>query len=128
MFYNITCIPLLTHFMPLVSFDTSWKRRCFQGVSKVTSGMKWVKRYRKYTKLNSYLTKKHYCVTLKPKRMYKNVTSDIFLQFHWVKHKIACYKKGNWLNELPATKKKKKKEKNEKTTSLIKIYKFNTED
>ena len=45
----------ITHFMPLVSFDTSWKHQktfSFQkrpvvskplGVSKETSGMKWVK-------------------------------------------------------------------------------------
>ena len=33
----------LTHFMPLISFDTPW---CFQGVSKETSGMKWVNHIR----------------------------------------------------------------------------------
>ena len=39
---------LLTHFMPLVSFDTPWKQKTraflmFSGVSKETSGMKLVK-------------------------------------------------------------------------------------
>ena len=41
---------LLTHFMPLVSFDNPWKKLenlwfflCFQRVSKETSDMKWVK-------------------------------------------------------------------------------------
>ena len=40
---------LLTHLMPLISFNTSWKRSipevfwCFQEVLKETSGMKWVK-------------------------------------------------------------------------------------
>ena len=37
-------ITLLTHFMPLVSFDTPWKYWCFQGASKETSGMERVKR------------------------------------------------------------------------------------
>ena len=37
----------LTHFMPLISFDTPWKHQkpevfCFQGVWKEVSGMKWV--------------------------------------------------------------------------------------
>ena len=43
----------VNHFMPLVSFDTSWKHQktfglvswCFQGVSKETSALKWVKEY-----------------------------------------------------------------------------------
>ena len=33
----------LTHFMPLVFFDTARYHWCFQGASKETSGMKWVK-------------------------------------------------------------------------------------
>ena len=39
---------ILTHFIPLISFDTPWNIRkllvfwCFQGVSKEISGTKWV--------------------------------------------------------------------------------------
>ena len=39
--YPILKIKSLTHFMPLISFDTPWKR-FFQGVSKEISGMKQV--------------------------------------------------------------------------------------
>ena len=42
----------LTHFMPLISFDTSWKHQKIRGflvfsgeVSKDISGMKWVNVY-----------------------------------------------------------------------------------
>ena len=37
---------VLTHFMPLISFDAPWKHKKtsgFLGVSKEISGMKWVK-------------------------------------------------------------------------------------
>ena len=36
---QLRVIITLTHFLPLISFDTL----CFQGVSKEISGMKWVK-------------------------------------------------------------------------------------
>ena len=58
-FCSNTFWKLLTHFVPLVSFDTPPENRkpkvswCFQGVSKETSGMKWVDVYSKYcTRLN----------------------------------------------------------------------------
>ena len=51
----------LTHFIPLVSFDTPWKR-CFQGVSKKASSLKWFKRRSCYRiarkeKTELYITK-----------------------------------------------------------------------
>ena len=66
-FYPSEVDLMLTHFVPLISFDTPWKHQktrsfLFSGVSKEICGMKWVNEYHQL--MGTYWFKAHYSLTM----------------------------------------------------------------